>query len=576
LFFFYFFYKNQTSCDILFFILNYFYLCGFQKNIIFNHLNSFNMKKFIYSFVFTLCAVSLFAQSGILDNTFGTKGVKTVAGDAISLLGDLYTFDVSKDGKVVFMQNANNSLDTPTFFIKRTLPNGANDATFGKNGVVKLDETSLKSAFIANSLKIAADGKIYIIGFGAATFTALSADAAVLRLNTNGTFDNTFGTNGIAYFSVPNTTEFAISAVLQTDGKILLNLFLNDVEDSFSVARLNTNGTKDNTFGTNGLFTYKPTKAKAGTIAVVETVLDKQGNAYIYFNYEVKNETPIVPAIVKIDAAGKIVNTFGQLGLLEIYTGTKISNPTGIALQSNGKILTSVNFSLGPVDDNVLYRYDSNGKLDVSFGTNGAVEIVKNPSIVFTNPSDLVYGFKIMQGNDKILVNSIGISNDTSFVNVLRYNANGTKDNTFGKNGAIKLPTDTLDYDAMKMVVQEGTNSIFVMTQAKGKIDLNQFIKILNPFGVATKENIEVRNFSVYPTLVETDATLTYDLDQTETVTIQLIDMQGRVLENYLSNQLQSAGKYQQSITMPSTMPNGVYSITLTNSKGSTSAKIIK
>jgi uncharacterized delta-60 repeat protein len=534
------------------------------------------MKKFIYSFVFTLCAVSLFAQAGILDNTFGTKGVKTLQGEGVGLLVDL-TMDAGKDGKVIFLQNANQSFDTPAYFIKRLLPNGNPDATFGKNGVVRLDYSFLNAYGFINSAKIASDGKILLTGFGVKNLTDTSSKIMTLRLNTNGTLDNTFGTKGVALLSTSTAVIIGFTSLLLNDGKLLIGGSQANAGKFESVlTRLNTNGTIDNTFGKNGFFTLK--LKNANNSSIVDLLLDKQNNIYAlcgYSNTPDDNST----ALIKLNAVGTQITTgFGTAGVIVLTTNIDKVKVTGAALQSNGKIVVGIKEVLDKeVKKNTLVRHNIDGTVDKTFGTAGIILVSENST---ATKFDDMYSVKTMGGNDKILVNIVGYDEVIAklYNKVIRYSVNGAIDNTFGKKGEVLVESDTLLSTLSTMVIQENTNTIFLMAQAENEDEdqYNVFAKILNPFGVATKENIEVRNFSVYPTLVETDATLTYDLDETETVTIQLIDMQGRVVENYLSNELQNAGKYQQTITMPNTMPKGAYFITLTNSKGSTSTKIIK
>src|SRR5262249_19411278 len=96
------------------------------------------------------------------------------------------------------------------------------------------------------------DGKFVAVG---STIINLFANFAVARFNANGTLDASFGTGGMV------TTGFGVSAeatsvALQADGKIVAAGFANlDGADDFALVRYNSNGTLDPSFGTGGKVT---------------------------------------------------------------------------------------------------------------------------------------------------------------------------------------------------------------------------------------------------------------------------------------------------------------------------------
>lgn len=101
---------------------------------------------------------------------------------------------------------------------------------------------SMKS--FATDVALQTDGKIVMSGY---TWENVTGDVFVIRLNTDGSLDNTFGTDGVALVS--NSTDVTESIAVQSDGKILIGGY---TDDSFTVARFNTDGTLDTDFGNNG------------------------------------------------------------------------------------------------------------------------------------------------------------------------------------------------------------------------------------------------------------------------------------------------------------------------------------
>ena len=81
---------------------------------------------------------------------------------------------------------------------------------------------------------------------------SIPVSAWVLRLRADGSRDTTFGNNGVANASI-GTYDFGNALAVQSDGKILIGGIGNA---NFAIARFLTNGTRDNTFGSSGIVTF--------------------------------------------------------------------------------------------------------------------------------------------------------------------------------------------------------------------------------------------------------------------------------------------------------------------------------
>ncbi|MHC4687194.1 MAG: hypothetical protein ACYTEW_23225, partial [Planctomycetota bacterium] len=100
------------------------------------------------------------------------------------------------------------------------------------------------------------------------TFNGTDGDVLVLRYNSDGTLDTTFGTNGVATYDSGNVDE-GRKTILQPDGKIVVSgATFNGTDGDVLVLRYNSDGTLDTTFGTNGVATYDSGNVDDGKIVV--------------------------------------------------------------------------------------------------------------------------------------------------------------------------------------------------------------------------------------------------------------------------------------------------------------------
>ena len=297
--------------------------------------------------------------TGTLDSTFGTGGRVTTFFGGDGLNGDnAYSIAVQTNGKIVVAGITTNLDDTTDFGLARYNSNGALDATFGTGGKVK---TTFANFDGARAVAIQSDGKIVAAGF--AHLVNGDFDFALARYNSNGTLDTTFGTGGkkTTAFGAPSVAQGNAIAI-QKDGKIVVSglTIVNNIAN-FAVARYNTNGTLDTTFG----------------------------------------------------SGGKAVTDFGAH-----------DRSFSVALQADGKIVAGGMRG----NDFALARYNANGTLDGTFGSGGKV------ITDFGGPNEIALGVAIRLDGKIVAVGSTFASARTAFA-VARYNGNGTLDTTFGTGG---------------------------------------------------------------------------------------------------------------------------------------------
>lgn len=302
---------------------------------------------------------------------------------------------------------------------------GSLDPTFGNGGIVTTPNTTTGcDVNIGCGLAIQTDGKILVSG--AVTASNNTSEVAVARYNSNGALDSSFGSGGIA--TAPSSGP-AFGLAVQIDGKILVG---STTELNLAVVRFNANGTLDSSFGTGGIAQisaagrlFSPVVGGLGLLSDGKIVVG------------------VGATLVRLLTDGSLDSSFGSGGVAPLLTVAQ-----GLGLLSSGKalVLNGLTFTTGSVA-----RFSANGSLDSSFGIAGQVPSVGQPLAVvpLSNGKILIAGTL-----DNAVASSTTGTPSQGFV-VTRYNSAGVIDGTFGTHGAAvtAFPGDIYSV-AMSLAVQ--------------------------------------------------------------------------------------------------------------------------
>ncbi|MEZ4740525.1 MAG: delta-60 repeat domain-containing protein [Flavobacteriales bacterium] len=206
------------------------------------------------------------------------------------------------------------------------------DPTFGSEGIA-----TLEVPFHGSDLKAMAvqpDGKIVAVGF--IRMGSQNADLLLCRYNTNGTLDGSFGTAGLVRHNLYNEDAFWAVA-LQADGKIVAAGYTSSGNSMFMcAARFNTDGSFDNSFGSNGIAVLYPKNglSRAWAIAVLP-------DGKVLLGGEIgPSMFDLDQVLVRLRADGYIDMSFGGDGWVSIGNGL-IESVEAIVTQENGSIVTA-------------------------------------------------------------------------------------------------------------------------------------------------------------------------------------------------------------------------------------------
>lgn len=246
------------------------------------------------------------------------------------------------------------------------------------------------------------DGRYLVVGEKDGVF-------ALFRYNSNGTRDITFGVNGVMTPQVGNAgNSTGNSIVIQSDGKIIVA----GRSDTGFLIRYNADGSADTSFGTSG---------------VVSSDFPDLGNLTLQPDGKVLTWASGQPQkIIRFNTNGSFDTDFGTAGVLSLG----FDHGGDLALSPDGKIVVS-----GRVTNlsSMIARYDASGRLDTAFGTNG--------SVLLSETAGNSYSFGratavAVQRNGKVVI--AGDSN--AVFSVERFNVDGSIDETFGTNGSAVTP----------------------------------------------------------------------------------------------------------------------------------------
>lgn len=525
------------------------------------------LKKLNIFSLLLLLSITAQSQTASFDNTFGVKGIKTQKGEGVTLFGDLQ-MDIANDGKIVFLENGNNSLDTPIFFIKKLLSNGTNDNSFGNQGSIKVQEKSFGlGIFYITTIKITTDAKVLLCGVSGENANG-NGKITVVRLNANGTLDTSFGTNGVALYGDGSVSLFPYGMSIQSDGKILVSVNQGGT-DAYALVRFLSNGKIDTTFGSNGLATYKISEALIQSSFITQLETDAQGNVYVLGSY-VGDQLKKVVAVCKFNNAGTVVSTFGKSGIAKVTANENTTEAFGLGIQTDGKIVVSTreyDSDDDYIQENAVYRLNTAGVLDATYGTSGKIAFFSYKA------GDTYYKVladtKLMSGNNKLIAGAYAYNDDNAEASIIfsRFNINGTKDMTFGVGGELTYVQDSLTYYTGSLAIQRNNNNLVMFNQAENSDGglFFQFSKVLNPFGVATRDWNEVSDFKVYPTIATSAINVAYELTQPQNIHVSLYNVEGVKVAEMYDNNTTNIGKQQHTFSLPSSLAPGVYFLTMSN-----------
>ena len=371
-----------------------------------------------------IVVTAVIAQPGTLDVTYGTNGVLLLdpAGTDATQPDNIHDVIASPDGSS-FACGGSKINDVNTGTLYHILANGAPDMNFGTNGMITL---IFGLETYCYDIALQPDGKIVISGTTYVDYNYWQSEMFAARFNTDGTPDLTFNGTGRFITAYSIATEDCQALAIQPDGKIVLagETKINSWSDAF-FCRLNSNGSIDNTFGIAGYSRYSVWNRAdiVKGIAILSNGDILAAGGYI--------TTAVIERgfIMKLKPSGVIDANFGNEGVVIPYNTTTYF--WGLAVKGNYMYLTGKVTTSGSNTDIFTCKLDLDGNLDPSFDSDGMTNLNINGND-FENGMDIQLqpDNKIvisgMTGSSATADRNIAL---------VRYNTNGQLDLTFGTGG---------------------------------------------------------------------------------------------------------------------------------------------
>ena len=374
--------------------------------------SKFKPVKKILAFLFLIVSTIAFSQSLVQDQLFGTNAetfsIPTGTTSETNVLFQYpdkkivacgYTYDISCNCfyNIMFRVDAC----------------GKTDSSFGINGLVR---HTFEQRNAGNGYTLLPNGKMIVVGVQSDGNSGSQQFPFIARYKYDGKPDSTFGINGTTKVSSIGPAD--LTSVYQLDtGKILCT-------NGPLMMQFDSLGVLDQTFGNNGIliqsvpppfnFYYQSNSVRRsdGKIISVSSVYTGVDND--------KYVTQIC-----YDTEGLIDSSFGVNGFSIDYNFVLGSAPPRLILQSDDKLIAiRQNIFETAI---IMARYNSNGSLDTTFGTNGYLSV---------QSSRLVYVSKF--DDDSFL---IGVSQGGVPIQYFRISANGIIDPSFTLNGSAFFQT---------------------------------------------------------------------------------------------------------------------------------------
>lgn len=418
------------------------------------------MKKIALSLLLFVWAWYVQAQGGQLDVGFGINGTYQFDIGFTHTRG--YDLVIQPDGKMISLGILENQDEE--IILTRFQPDGSLDLSFGNQGKVIYTNNSVMELFgIAMALQ--PDGKILVTGY--LRLSSSNVDIMLLRFNSDGTPDNSFGGTGLVISNLGSPIETAYAVDIQEDGKILIAGRTGNPNGRMFVQRYLENGIKDPSFNGNGTVMIDIDVEELD--ALLDLLVEPDGKILAA---GVSNGANI--ALIRLLPNGKGDPDFGNNGVVQHNITGHLTQVNAIALKADGKIFAAASIydtTSTTYTDLCVAAFLPSGQFDSSFNATGWIQFDVEPAL-FSAAVDI-----LLDQDDNIVIG--GVSEGRFCVAKLA--PTGVFDPVFGENG-IQITqfnefTPDLLYSGAQAIRQQADGKLLVLGTSKRTQTLIRYLE---------------------------------------------------------------------------------------------------
>ncbi len=404
-----------------------------------------------------------------LDQAFGKSGVVKIAigtGKAWGSAGKAWAAGsaTQSDGKIVIAASLADSSFAHTMALVRVSPDGEMDKQFGNKGVVNT-QIGLNSRPV--KIAILPDGRVVVAGWS--HVNPRTEGITVVMYKPDGTLDERFADDGVLIFPKRYSAGFVHSLAIQPDGKIVvggMTRIPKEVRDTRSIrsatdeflllARINGNGSFDASFGENGVVV---TDVGGGDVQTTALAIQHDGKVVTSGTGKKSSISRLI--IARYTPNGSLDTGFGDNGLFIKTTEKGVYSWPTVSVLPDGKIHVIAGLVGGRL---LAFRLQKDGSNDLTFGGGG---------IVTASMELLRYRryAPVLQSDGKMLVCGLvvrppkpGLKQPPFYysIGVARFLPNGLVDSSFGINGMHVVSIGSVTDSPASMAVQENGRIVIV------------------------------------------------------------------------------------------------------------------
>lgn len=375
-------------------------------------------------------------------------------------------------------------------FILRTDSNGHSETTFGNNGVAAYDPL-LGGKERGGAVAVQPDGKMLIVGGVKINATY---DVLVMRVDADGTIDANFANNGVYKMGISGDDD-AVKVAVHSN-KIYVggrSRSAGKYTDGF-VIRLNMNGTLDQAFGDAGGFTLLD--VNFGDEETLEDFTIMADGSII----AVGRTTDVATRqyVCKMKANGIIDSSFGQNGYFFHTEGANFARFQSVVVNAANEIFVCGYYELANSNVAAVWKVNANGTLNTTFASGNG-----RASLNIGNNNDVQFNdLELLDNGDIFLVGVYRLNGGLLHGMTAVFQSNGninTDYHTQGYEAAPIAPAQAQMYFGEVTKLKDGNFLLSGMSEdsiGRTSVVLSRYKKVV----VSVGKSMEIaKDLSIYP-----------------------------------------------------------------------------